>query len=149
VDEQLNWIRKLGENEQVRYIILSGGLGSSEYVRTCLTERYIYNPHPNGLYIQIITSSEPQLAVAKGLVEDRRQKLESGRSVLTTRIARASYGVICMREFDPNIHFGEETLVDPLNAKKKWALNQIDWLIKKASEAFQNGTCTELTMSYL
>lgn len=131
IDEQLNWIGKFGSNEQVRYLILSGGLGSSEYVRTCLMERYVYNPHPNGLQLQIVTSSEPQLAVAKGLVEDRRQKLESGRSVLATRIARASYGIICMREFNSKVHFGEEIQFDALNPKKKWVLNQIDWVIKK------------------
>jgi hypothetical protein len=131
IDEQLNWIKKIGEDQQVQYLILSGGLGSSEYVRTRLTERYVYSRHSNGLRLQIVTSAEPQLAVAKGLVEDRRQKLQRGRSVIATRVARASYGVLCMKEYNPSIHILEDMKPDVFHPKKKWVLNQIDWLIKK------------------
>jgi hypothetical protein len=95
----------------------------------------------------IVKSHEPRLAVVKGLVIDRRQKLVSGAATLKTRMyvysssptgythaiyrARASYGVLCREPYDPDIHIGAKTEPDPFNKKLKWALMQIDWLVKK------------------
>lgn len=51
--------------------------------------------------------------------------------VLASRIARASYGVVVQQIYSPAYHFGEDIIHDPYERKKKWAINQIQWLIKK------------------
>ncbi len=81
--------------------------------------------------MSIIKSRFPQLSVVKGLVVDKRQKLESGVSLLTTRVARRSYGVICMEEYNPNKHLGADIIMDSIIPGKRWAIDQIDWIIKK------------------
>ena len=62
---------------------------------------------------------------------DRKQRLVSGTAALKTRIARASYGVLCRQLYDPNIHFNADVQYDFYVKRQKWAMNQIDWLIKK------------------
>jgi hypothetical protein len=81
--------------------------------------------------MSIIRCKFPQLAVVKGLVVDKRQKLECGTSLLTFRVARRSYGIVCREAWDPNIHLGEEVAMDAYIPGKRWANNQIDWIIKK------------------
>jgi hypothetical protein len=76
-------------------MVLSGGLGSSTYVRDCLQQRFMNFPHPNAHRVAILPCQDPQLVVVRGLLLDRQQKMETGNlSVLSTRIARASYGVV-------------------------------------------------------
>lgn len=36
-----------------------------------------------------------------------------------------------MEEYDTMRHFGEESFIDPFEPGKKWALNQVEWLIRK------------------
>jgi hypothetical protein len=81
--------------------------------------------------MSVIRCKFPQLAVVKGLIADKRQKLEMGTSLLTYRVARRSYGVICMEQYNPNIHIGEDVMMDKFIPGKMWATNQIDWIIKK------------------
>lgn len=64
---------------------------------------------------------------------DRRQRLVSGTAALKTRIARASYGVLCRQLYNPNIHVNADVQYDFYVKGQKWAINQIDWLIKKVS----------------
>jgi hypothetical protein len=81
--------------------------------------------------MSIIRCKFPQLAVVKGLVVDKRQKLESGTSLLTHRVARRSYGVLCREPWNPNIHIGEDVVMDTFIPGMRWANNQIDWIIRK------------------
>ncbi|PQE13605.1 hsp70 family chaperone protein [Rutstroemia sp. NJR-2017a BVV2] len=131
VTRQLDWMQTHRGRENVKYLVLSGGLGGSQYVKNKIEDHFHQNRHPNAMFLRIIKSQEPRLSVVKGLVIDRRQKLTSGAAALNTRIARASYGVLCRQLYDPKIHMGEEIQIDPLNKKQKWATLQIDWLIKK------------------
>lgn len=125
-----------------RYLILSGGLGSSAYVRERLQEELAQNPHPSATQIKIVQAPDPQLVVVKGLLLDRLQKLESGnRPVISTRKARASYGVMCKMKYSPEIHFQEELSTDPLDGQT-YAMSQIDWLIKKVRR-HENGDMTD------
>lgn len=54
--------------------------------------------------------------------------------MLKDKSARASYGVICRRLYNKNLHVGEDVVMDSFNKKEKWASSQIDWLIKKVVE---------------
>lgn len=118
-----------------KYLVLSGGLGGSEYVRTQVENMYKTNPHMSAPNLYVFKSQEPRLAVAKGLVMDRRQKLVTGASALKTRIARASYGILCREPHNPEVHVGEEVEFDQYIKGKRWAKNQIEWFIRKVSNS--------------
>jgi hypothetical protein len=125
-------------------MVLSGGLGSSHYVRDRLQQQFLSFPHPNASQVAVIPCTEPQLVVVRGLLQDRQQRMETGTvSVLASRIARASYGVIVQELYSPQLHAGEEVRKDAFNSGQTWAMNQIQWLIKKVC-SFHNpsrGTC--------
>ena len=72
------------------------------------------------------------MAVVLGLVNDRIQELDTGARVFKERCARNSYGVICRELYRPMEHMGEDVKRDPRDGKK-YADNQITWLIKKVS----------------
>ncbi|KAG5980824.1 hypothetical protein E4U55_003578 [Claviceps digitariae] len=131
--EQLDWLLEKGMTEQVEFIILSGGLGSSAYVRQTLQQQLATLSHPNAKHTKVIPCQDPQLVVVRGLLLEHQHKMKSGtsRSVLATRVARASYGVIVREAYSPGRHFDEEVIRDPFNAKKLWAVDQIEWMIRK------------------
>lgn len=114
-------------------MVLSGGLGSSAYVRDQLQQRFLTYPHPNANRVAVIPCNDPQLVVVRGLLLDRQQRWQtnSTKSILASRIARASYGVIVRQMYTPSRHFGEDIRTDAFDKSKRWAINQIQWLIKK------------------
>lgn len=115
-------------------MILAGGLGSSAYVRETIQQQLMACNHPNARQVVVIPCQEPQLVVVRGLLLDEQQKIETGNmAVLASRIARASYGIVIREPYTPAVHFDEEIIQDPFNPKQKWALNQIQWLIRKVS----------------
>ncbi|KAB5580556.1 hypothetical protein GE09DRAFT_950983 [Coniochaeta sp. 2T2.1] len=131
--KELNWLQEQQHPQKVQYIVLSGGLGSSAYVRDQLQQRFSCYAHPSANNVAVIPCSDPQLVVVRGLLLSWEQQWLTGgqASVLATRIARASFGVIIMEEYNPSKHFLEDAVDDPFDKKKKWALNQIQWLIRK------------------
>ncbi|KAK8119881.1 Hsp70 family chaperone [Apiospora kogelbergensis] len=131
IHEQLEWLQLNKITKPMSYMILSGGLGSSKYVRDRLQEYLVAKPHPYARNVKILQAMEPQLVVVKGLLLDRMQRLESGSvPVIVSRIARSSYGVVCKTRYDPNIHVNEVVVKDPMDGER-YAIGQIDWLIKK------------------
>lgn len=112
------------------YMILSGGLGSSKYVRDRIQSEMMITPHPNAHQVKVLQTPNPQLVVVKGLLLDRLQKLESPTPVIINRIARASYGVVCKTRYNPAIHFDEDIRTDPYDGEQ-YAIGQIDWIIRK------------------
>jgi len=67
-------------------LLLDGGLGGSEYVKTETQNHSSAIRPPNGPNMQILKSHDPRLAVVKGLLIDRRQRLISGAATLKTRM---------------------------------------------------------------
>ena len=134
IDKQLQSFQKNFPTDQIAHLILSGGLGNSSYVQSELKSRYAFgmSQFPCAQRIQIHVAPEPQLAVCKGIVSDRVRKLETGKSVLEWRCARASYGTLCKVLYDKNnpTHFTLPTFRDPLNGKL-YINNAIVWFIKK------------------
>ncbi|KAH7115505.1 hypothetical protein B0J13DRAFT_514682 [Dactylonectria estremocensis] len=132
IKEQLDWMSENGISEQVEYMILAGGLGSSAYVRDTIRQQLSDYNHPNARQIIIIPCQDPQLVVVRGLLFNQQQKMETGdMAVLATRIARASYGVVVREPYQPAIHFDEDVRHDVFIPNQKWAINQIQWLIRK------------------
>ncbi|KAJ5678491.1 Hsp70 family chaperone [Penicillium maclennaniae] len=87
IGKQLDWARKNGHSQHIKYMILSGGLGSSSYL--------------------LGDSSWMRLQKLEN----------GSTPVLIHRKARASYGLVCNMKFNPIIHKGEVLEKDPLDGE--------------------------------
>jgi hypothetical protein len=70
------------------------------------------------------------LAVCKGLVLDRTQRVLNGTSVFRTRRCRASYGIVRDEIYRKTEHKGRESYKNPVDGRK-YAVGHIRWFIKK------------------
>lgn len=137
-----------------KYAVLSGGFGSSPYVRQCLVDRYSNTSslnHPNAVGMQVLVADEPyvnaifrdrqhfvrrlthmnrqrQLVVVHGLVLDRIQQIKRGIVTFGSRCSPMSYGIICDKIYNPEKHVGERVRLDPRD-RKTYVIDQIDWLV--------------------
>ena len=131
--EQLVSLQTVVPGERVSYLVLSGGLGSSQYVRDRIKQYFQFGAGAtlsNTAGMHMLLAEDPQLAVVLGLVTDRAQELGQLTKTITHRCARVSYGVVVNQRYDPQRHYNQVIYKDPRD-KKKWALNQIEWLIKE------------------
>lgn len=71
-----------------------------------------------------------QLAVVKGLVINKLQKISRGRSVLRSRCCRASYGIVCDTPWKKYLHTDQIRVKNPYD-RKYYATNQIHWLVRQ------------------
>lgn len=113
---------------------MSGGLSNSAYVQDQVRQRYGSNASgfSSARSVEIWVAPDPQLAVCKGLVEDRSRKVTTGKHVIETRCCRASYGVKCKEKYDEKKyqHQGRKTVRDSLDGKE-YVVDAIEWFIKK------------------
>ncbi|KAF3063543.1 putative hsp70 family chaperone protein [Daldinia childiae] len=136
--EQLDWMLANGINRPISYMILSGGLGSSKYVRDRIQHEMMTSLYPHAHQVKVLQAPDPQLVVVKGLLLDRLQNLESGLApVLVSRVARASYGLVCKTKYNPDIHIDEDIKTDSYDGER-YAMGQIDWLIRKGDSINTN-----------
>ncbi|OCL09960.1 hypothetical protein AOQ84DRAFT_402945 [Glonium stellatum] len=131
IDRQLQNLEDRDPSEEVSHFVISGGLGSSRYVQDRIKQRYEY--HQNGKGIKILISTDPQLAVCKGLVLDRVFRQNYEIAILPTAHCSASYGIIVNELYDKKKHDNQRNLVKRENKiDGKWyAVGQIHWLILK------------------
>lgn len=61
---------------------------------------------------------------------DRIQQLKRGILTFGFRCAPVSYGIICHKVYNRDIHVGERVQMD-VRDKRLYALDQIDWLVVK------------------
>lgn len=132
IDDYLNRMTSRRPGQRVAYLILSGGLGSSPYVRQKMVDRYRVGLSPEAPGITVLVAAEAQLAVAYGLVSDRIQGLREGPAIFENHCARNSYGVVTQELYDPprHKHLGSKVYINKSDGKK-WVNNQIHWLLKK------------------
>ncbi|KAN0076644.1 hypothetical protein V8E54_006786 [Elaphomyces granulatus] len=121
----------------INYIVLSGGLGSSEYLRKALEEKFLDYHHPNASGLKILVSDEPQLSVAKGLVYDRLQRMNTGKSVLGAKASPANYGIVVQKGYNKVKHVGEQVTIDEFSGGKT-AKDLIHWFIEKDKPIHEN-----------
>ncbi|KAJ5623175.1 hypothetical protein N7490_011780 [Penicillium lividum] len=117
--------------DNIAYLVLSGGFGSSPYVLQRLVERYndsSSHGHPNADGMQILVADEPQLVVVHGLVLDRIQQIKRGVLTFGSRCSPVSYGIVCDKIYNPEKHIGQAVRLDPRD-KITYAVDQIDWLV--------------------
>ncbi|GIJ87125.1 hypothetical protein Asppvi_006029 [Aspergillus pseudoviridinutans] len=141
LDGQLRHMHDRFATERISYLILSGGFGSSPYVRKRLMERYsseIGNGHGNTTAMRILMAEEPQLAVVHGLVLDRIQLLKRGVVTFGSRCSPVSYGIICDQLYVPEKHAGEIIRRDP-HDQLSYAIDQVDWLVVQGSAVPSTG----------
>lgn len=84
------------------------------------------------MLLLLVLKESRQLAVCRGLVIDRMQKIKTNKNVLTGRMCLASYGVVCSKPYDKNNkdHINQTTFKHPVNGQP-YVRNQVDWMIKK------------------
>lgn len=75
---------------------------------------------------------------------DRVQTISRGAVVFKERCCRASYGVLCLEEYNPAnpAHIGQKVTLDARDGKK-WVENQIDWFVKQV-RATSTARCGQL-----
>ncbi|KAL8740298.1 MAG: hypothetical protein Q9190_006981 [Brigantiaea leucoxantha] len=149
-DEQLDRLSKKYPDLQVSWLVLSGGLGSSSYVKQCISSYYgsgIGSTKSNVKQMRTLTIGEPQLAVVQGLVMERIQTVSRGNQIFEERCCRSSYGIICMEEYNPNWdrHIGQKVILDQRDGKK-WAVDQIQWFVKQGQNVSSNGVLRPFTI---
>ncbi|KAF4446805.1 hypothetical protein F53441_9586 [Fusarium austroafricanum] len=84
------------------------------------------------------------LGSSKGLLEDHKQKMETGNMpVLATYIARASYGIVVREPYSPDRHIGEQLETDQFDKNQTWAVKQIEWIIRKGDNIDPNAPMTK------
>lgn len=116
------------------HLVLSGGLSNSAYVQDQVRQRYGSNASglSSARSVEIWIAPDSQLAVCKGLVEDRSSRVTTGKHVIETRCCRASYGAKCREKYDEkkHQHQGCKTVRGPLDGKE-YVVNAFEWFIKK------------------
>ncbi|KAB8077963.1 hypothetical protein BDV29DRAFT_167418 [Aspergillus leporis] len=134
--------------DQITYLVLSGGFGSSPYVRQCLVDKFASpttNKHSNAENMQILLADEPQLVVVHGLVLDRIQQIKRGVVTFGSRCAPVSYGIMCDKLYDPKKHVGEPVRLDPRD-NNMFAVDQIDWLVIQGTPIPYTGMTKEFQL---
>ncbi|PWY64726.1 hypothetical protein BO94DRAFT_505015 [Aspergillus sclerotioniger CBS 115572] len=145
LDGYIHQLHKQYPNDRITYLVLSGGLGSSPYVRKCLYERYSPGSCPETEKMQVLTADEPQLVVVHGLVMDRIQQLKRGVVTFGSRCAPVSYGIICNKLYSREIHVGERVQLDPRD-NRMYVLDQIDWLVIRGCPIPSSGVTKEFQL---
>jgi hypothetical protein len=139
LDDQLTRFSRTRPGQHISYLILSGGLGSSVYLKDAIEKRYCGNgTHASFLTkkMEILKAEHPQEVVAKGLVINRLQKMKIGTSVLTSRISVNSVGLVTDILYNPAKHTNAK-VHRALNGQK-YASNAISWLIREG-DALKEG----------
>ncbi|CAM1501968.1 Fc.00g039520.m01.CDS01 [Cosmosporella sp. VM-42] len=122
----------------INHVILSGGLGSSRYVQNQLGDYCSNGRHAMLAGTNLLVSTEPQLAVCRGLINYAKQHV----SMFPRRLARASFGIPCRRPYSGTS--GKRWRAIQKEAKKdkrvktdefghEWIENCMDWFIIKGS----------------
>ncbi|KAL4791466.1 hypothetical protein BDV19DRAFT_370441 [Aspergillus venezuelensis] len=141
LDGQIEQMNTKYPQIKISYLVLSGGFGSSPYVRECLHQRYAVPGvarHSNVLGLQVLMVEEPQLAVVHGLLLDRIQQLKQGVMMFESRCSPVSYGIVCDLLYDPAKHVGERVRRDPRD-DNLYAVDQVEWIIIKGHSVPQTG----------
>jgi len=132
LDGQIQKLQMSHTGENINYLVLSGGLGSSPYLKQRLRSRYesggVNLPNTRGM--GILTAPEPQLAVVHGIVMDRIQELKTMTTVYKHRCCANSYGIVVRQPYNAILHQGEDVSIDPRD-NNKWAEKQIHWFIRQ------------------
>ncbi|KAG8532511.1 uncharacterized protein KY384_002388 [Bacidia gigantensis] len=142
-DEQVDRVAQQHPGTDISYLVLSGGLGSSAYVKDRMRQHYVSGPgsmKPGVGSMRLTTVPEPQLAVVQGLVMDRIQAISQQAEIFSERCCRLSYGVVCKQKYNPKnkSHIGQRSVRDPRD-RRVWVQGQIEWFIEQGKTVSIDG----------
>ncbi|KIW32228.1 uncharacterized protein PV07_03788 [Cladophialophora immunda] len=141
IEEQLKSLKRTRPGEQVSYLIMSGGLSASEYIQSRIKTHFESGAGaeiPNVRGLRMLLAENLQLAVVQGLVSYRAQEIGQDCTPIVQRCAPVSYGVVVNQKYSQQRHFGQRVVRDKRDGKK-WAVDQIEWLIRKGDKITDNG----------
>ncbi|KAH0844994.1 hypothetical protein Z517_00879 [Fonsecaea pedrosoi CBS 271.37] len=141
IEEQLHALKRNRPGEQVSYLIMSGGLSASEYIQRRVKTHFESGAGaeiPNIRGLRMLLAENLQLAVVQGLVSYRAQEISKGRPPIEQRCAPVSYGVVVNQKYSQQRHFGQRVVRDKRDGQR-WAVDQIEWLIRKGDKVTDNG----------
>jgi len=123
---QLDYLRKDYPEDRVKYLVLSGGLGSSAYVSRKVGEYLSQNDYSRA--VKLLISNDPQLVVCRGLVLNRLHEYLN-ISVISGLRSREAYGITYDEPRSRNL------LTKPWRVKHKikWVLEQNEFVGRNAT----------------
>lgn len=116
------------KGQYINYIFLVGGFGNSPYLKQRL-ELAVKQVRPS---IEIIKPADAQQSVVLGALHTQLQRTKQEQNPVISTLARAHYGVLVMRPFNPLEHYPQERYIDPLTGEE-FARHQIMWYIQKVA----------------
>ncbi|KAF3932409.1 hypothetical protein ABW19_dt0208537 [Dactylella cylindrospora] len=97
VEGQIDGIKGGSDQKGVKAILLVGGFGENDYLRSCLEERF-----PD---IQVIVPPNSWTAIARGAVMRGLSKFSQAPALeISSRLSEGSYGTDVYVTYDPNNH---------------------------------------------
>lgn len=124
------------------HILLSGGLGSSKYIQREISSHVAKSKLGALQQAKLHQSTEPQLSVCHGLIEQAVQCLESS-TMFRSRLSRTSLGVPCRVRCKTLVTGHKKNLQRQAEAKgrvetdangQRWMKGYMDWFVKWVSE---------------
>ncbi|EXJ68471.1 uncharacterized protein A1O5_08264 [Cladophialophora psammophila CBS 110553] len=135
VDHQMDKALSATPDLQASHIVLSGGLASSPYVLDQFRHRYLRLRSHRFITpaTKFAHAPDPQLAVIRGLIMSRARLFASQSGDLVSnlvyrRVARISYGIVCNRLYNPNLHRDQALFRDETDGRV-YARDQIKWIV--------------------
>ncbi|KAI1611880.1 hypothetical protein EDD37DRAFT_651436 [Exophiala viscosa] len=141
ITEQLQALKRFRPGERVTYLIMSGGLSASQYIQERVKSHFEFGGgslESNARGVKMLLAENMQLAVVRGLVGYRTQQIGQRSTPIVGRCAPVSYGVVVNQRYDQDRHLGQRVVRDNRDGKK-WAVDQIEWLICKGDRVTDDG----------
>ncbi|KAJ4396182.1 hypothetical protein N0V93_000401 [Gnomoniopsis smithogilvyi] len=121
---------KTKQGQNPKYIVLVGGFGRCRYLYKWLKTR------TSGIEVLQSQGAEPWTAICRGAVIHGMtvEKIDSSLGVkVRSRVARASYGIVCQETWDSAIHLEDDKVFD--EQQQLWkARNQMKWLVNEGDD---------------
>ncbi|KAL6718179.1 hypothetical protein ACLMJK_004267 [Lecanora helva] len=142
-DTQIDWVTQNKGANQISHFVLSGGLGSSPYVKDRIRSHYTTGPgseKPAVQNMEVRKVLEPQLAVTQGIVMDKAHVISLGDEIIKERCCRNSYGVVAAEKYVPGIkkHLDQPVRRDARDGCN-WVDDQIQWFIIQGQKVTSDG----------
>ncbi|KAI8713376.1 hypothetical protein NCS52_01281900 [Fusarium sp. LHS14.1] len=136
-----SWLKELRDhNNDIDYVLLSGGLGSSAYVKQELQKVCAKFGREDHKVTKVVTSDDPRLSVCRGLVHNALR----GPDLFPRFPCRAAFGVVCAIPDSGSVEAKWKPILkrakkeglhkdtDPVTGKEVYSC--IDWILRKDKE---------------
>lgn len=128
-------IQDRGASSDIDIILLSGGLGTSPYLKHRVEQDLAADPSRGAKVPRVVVAPHPQLGVSRGLVHNRMWKLFSAQK------CNGNYGILQLTKFKPwsRKHIFARLANQISRVGDKTFVNEIKWLIEKVRHENRRG----------